>query len=612
MGTTQIHEEQEDVINEQSPLLAAQANEDIEPPPNLSSLGSPADSDIGWEAEDDANQESKSTSHLFLLALAGGGLQIAWSVELSYGSPYLLSLGIQKSLLALVWIAGPLSGALVQPLVGVKSDQCRSRFGKRRPFIVGGAMAIVLSLGLLSWAVEVTTLFGLQSMTIGFAVLMVYVLDFAINVVQASTRVLIVDSAPTHQQELANAWALRVSNVANLAGYVFGYMDLPKYFGFLAFASSDHVQFKILCALASISLLTMVAITCFSINERDPRLSRAPENQGAGLVSVFQDLYRAFSTLPPQVRAVCAVQLCAWIAWFPWMFYVSTYVGEIYAQPFYRDRPGMSEDEINEIWQEGARIGSLALMAFAIICTIAGVVLPFIILNSHKLPDSMRSSTPLSSSPASSRTHAPSFLTRVATDPTTRIQSTAAMKASFANLPLQTSDLRKHLQRFRNKLPSLEIRWLTLRRAWLLSHLLFVILTLSTFLVGDSVTRATILVGAMGVPFALMNWAPFAIIAAEISLQATLRNRQRPTSNGDIDEARDGVGVGDQAGAILGIHNVFICAPQAIATLISSVIFRALQKPRGSVGDESLGWVLRCSAIGALAAAWLCRRIRDG
>jgi solute carrier family 45 protein 1/2/4 len=96
-------------------------------------------------------------------------------------------------MLALVWIAGPLSGVLVQPYVGLKSDNCRMRWGKRRPFIVGGAAATILSLMVLSWAKELVGGFlgifggdpestGVKTCTMLFAVLFVYVLDFAINV----------------------------------------------------------------------------------------------------------------------------------------------------------------------------------------------------------------------------------------------------------------------------------------------------------------------------------------------------------------------------------------------------------------------------------------------
>ena len=96
-------------------------------------------------------------------------------------------------MLALVWIAGPLSGVLVQPYVGLKSDNCRLRWGKRRPFIIGGAAATIVSLMVLSWAKEIIGGFlgifgadpesnGVRTCIMLFAVLFVYVLDFAINV----------------------------------------------------------------------------------------------------------------------------------------------------------------------------------------------------------------------------------------------------------------------------------------------------------------------------------------------------------------------------------------------------------------------------------------------
>jgi solute carrier family 45 protein 1/2/4 len=81
----------------------------------------------------------------------------------------------------------------------MKSDNCRISWGKRRPFIVGGAVATIVSLMVLAWAKEIVTgtlgLFGLDSESWGvrvtvmvFAVLFVYVLDFAINVSKCLLR----------------------------------------------------------------------------------------------------------------------------------------------------------------------------------------------------------------------------------------------------------------------------------------------------------------------------------------------------------------------------------------------------------------------------------------
>lgn len=106
--------------------------------------------------------------------------------------PYLLSLGMSKSLLALVWIAGPLSGTIVQPYIGIRSDNSRLAWGKRRPFMLAGALATAVSLLGLAWAKEITQGFlgifqadpnsrGVQVSSIVFAVMLVYVLDIAVN-----------------------------------------------------------------------------------------------------------------------------------------------------------------------------------------------------------------------------------------------------------------------------------------------------------------------------------------------------------------------------------------------------------------------------------------------
>jgi solute carrier family 45 protein 1/2/4 len=145
----------------------------------------------------DEHQSTKSVWYLILLTISIGGLQIAWSVEMSNGSPYLLSLGISKSLMALVWIAGPLSGTLVQPYVGMLSDNCRVSWGKRKPFMIGGAVATIISLMFLAWTKEIVGGFfsifsvGADSDAVHYsvivtAVLWVYVLDFAINTGRAS------------------------------------------------------------------------------------------------------------------------------------------------------------------------------------------------------------------------------------------------------------------------------------------------------------------------------------------------------------------------------------------------------------------------------------------
>ena len=163
---------------------------------------------LDWNDGQDEEQ-SKSVFYLFILTLSIGGLQIAWATELSNGSPYLLSLGMSKSLLAFVWIAGPLTGVLVQPYVGIRSDNSRSKWGKRIPFMLAGAFATAVSFIALAWAREIVHgvlgLFGadptshsVQVCTIIWAIVFVYILDFAINAGEISNAHLTRHSADSH------------------------------------------------------------------------------------------------------------------------------------------------------------------------------------------------------------------------------------------------------------------------------------------------------------------------------------------------------------------------------------------------------------------------------
>lgn len=74
-------------------------------------------------------------------------------------TPYLLQLGLTKSKTSLVWIAGPISGLIIQPLIGVIADRSRSRYGRRRPFMVIGSFVVALCLLLLGWTTEIVGLF---------------------------------------------------------------------------------------------------------------------------------------------------------------------------------------------------------------------------------------------------------------------------------------------------------------------------------------------------------------------------------------------------------------------------------------------------------------------
>ena len=164
-------------------------------------------------------------------------------------------------------------------------------------------------------------------------------------------------------------------------------------------------------------------------------------------------------------------------------------------------------------------------------------------------------------------------------------------------------------------LARVQIPGFTLRRAWLLAQLLFAICHvgvpcfISTPLVGSIMTAPVC------VSWSLTLWAPFALISGEIAKREEARRekqRERWINGQYIDEANDKeTDEEDQAGIILGLHNVAVSAPQIVATLISSAIFSLLQKPRNVPGDTSVGWTLRVGGVATLVAAYITWRMKE-
>jgi solute carrier family 45 protein 1/2/4 len=145
------------------------------------------------------------------------------------------------------------------------------------------------------------------------AIFMIYVVDFAINAVQASCRALIVDTLPISQQQQGSAWASRMIAAGNIVGYLAfvvladllrrlltgrsGMIDLRAIFGnFLG-----NTQFKQLMVVSAFLLLLCVGITCYSVTER---VLVVREDQGSGVLHIFATIWRTMFNLPKNIWAM--------------------------------------------------------------------------------------------------------------------------------------------------------------------------------------------------------------------------------------------------------------------------------------------------------------------
>ncbi|KAG2216395.1 hypothetical protein INT45_012484 [Circinella minor] len=404
---------------------------------------------------------ANTTCRIIWLTICLAGLQFTWTVEMAYGTPYLLSLGLTKSVMSLVWIAGPLSGLLMQPIVGVLSDRCTSKLGRRRPFIILGCIAVVLTLLVIGWTREITALFtgGVQEGdafkhgSIGIAIAAIYVLDFSINCIQASCRALLVDALPPSQQEDGTAWAGRMVGLGNVAAFPF----------------LGDTQLKVLCVIAAIVLVLSDIITCYAVTEKI--LTKEPKKKKKSWGAPFKaltDITTNIWNLPKPIRRICNVQFFAWIGWFPFLFYSTTWVAEIYDQNAIQNGAGdTGEDSLGQ----ATRAGSFAFLVYSIISLAASFILPWVVVPSYN----------------DETTSGPTFRLKIRGRYYT-ITPSKYVKISFLNLP----------------------------RAWTVGHIIFLISMLATVFVSN-VAGASVVIGICGVSWALTMWAPFSLLGEYIA-----------------------------------------------------------------------------------------------
>ncbi|KAB1220685.1 Sucrose transport protein SUC5 [Morella rubra] len=176
-------------------------------------------------------------SKIILVASIAAGVQFGWALQLSLLTPYVQLLGIPHTWAAFIWLCGPISGMLVQPIVGYHSDRCASRFGRRRPFIAAGSSFVAVAVFLIGYSADLGHLLGdhvenaMKPRAIAFFVVGFWILDVSNNMLQGPCRALLADLSGKDQKRTrtANAFFSFFMAVGNILGFAAGsYTHLYK------------------------------------------------------------------------------------------------------------------------------------------------------------------------------------------------------------------------------------------------------------------------------------------------------------------------------------------------------------------------------------------------
>ena len=323
------------------------------------------------------NVLKKFTTAQFLnFALGFFGLQFAWQMRIILSGPVTEGLGASPFIYGLIWLAGPFTGMVVQPLVGALSDKTVSPLGRRRPYLLGGAL--LASLALLIFPNSGGIANGLASLTglhlpavtgLLIAAIMIWVIDACVNVAQGPYRALIPDVVPEEQYSIANSYislaiglgSVVAAGTAPFLKWAFGYqMSIPAQF-----------------VMAALAFTLGMIWTCITIKE-GKREHENKQETAQNNVSFWQSL-KEFFALSPEVSKICTMQFFTWIGTMCMMIFFTQYaVHTIYCVPDLTTVSESTKELYAQATLTGTNFSSICFAIFNLICFIVAIPIGFL------------------------------------------------------------------------------------------------------------------------------------------------------------------------------------------------------------------------------------------
>lgn len=270
-------------------------------------------------------------AQIFNMSFGFFGIQFGFALQTGNASRILQTFGADVEHLSLFWLVAPLSGMLIQPIVGYFSDKTWTRLGRRRPFFLGGALVAAAALALMPNASVLTLL--LPPLLIGAGMLMI--MDVAFNVSMEPFRALVADNLPKEQHGYGYAVQTFLIGAGAIIGSFLPFV-LSEYFGVSKVAEQGHVPDNVIWSFYAGAIVLLLSLLWTVITTKEyttDELKSFDENEeeteshSHSLGSIFKD----FKNMPKAMKQLGLVQFFSWFALFSmWVFTTPAIAQHIY------------------------------------------------------------------------------------------------------------------------------------------------------------------------------------------------------------------------------------------------------------------------------------------
>ena len=250
------------------------------------------------------------------------GIQFGFALQNANVSRIFQTLGAEVDKIGILWIAAPITGLLVQPVIGYLSDRTwHPRWGRRRPFFFIGALFSAIALFLMP-----------QSSVLWMAATLLWVLDASINISMEPFRAFVGDKLPSSQRTTGFATQTFFIGlgavIASLLPYIFtNYLNISNTAPEGVISDSVKYSFYI----GAVVFLFSVLWTVFTTKEFPPENieSWAQEKlKTKGLMHGFAEITTGIFKMPPTMLQLAIVQFFTWLAFFAMWIYTTSGIAQ--------------------------------------------------------------------------------------------------------------------------------------------------------------------------------------------------------------------------------------------------------------------------------------------
>ena len=289
------------------------------------------------------------------------GIQFGWGLQMANMSPIYEYLGARADQLAYLWLAAPITGLLVQPIIGHASDRTWGPLGRRRPYFLTGA---ILSSGAL--------IFMPRSSALWMAAGLLWILDASINISMEPFRAFVADLLPESQRTRGFVMQSFFIGLGAVFASAMPYI-LTHWFHISDTAgASSAIPYTVRLSfyLGAAVFFGAVLYTILTTKEYPPddlEEFRRRKKSSKGLAAFIAEILDAIANMPLTMRHLAPVQFCTWLG----LFCMWLYFGVAIARSVF----GATSPQ-SPTYTDGVKWGGICFAVYSVVTFIFAMILP--------------------------------------------------------------------------------------------------------------------------------------------------------------------------------------------------------------------------------------------